>query len=130
MGVTVDDSINIVGIGRHGAAGPVGNRSVGSKMPYQEYIVRSFFAGIIDCTLNCAINFFTGLVFTETVNEFSVFILKILGSRGHQGFRSGDAYESNLFPTQGENLIGFQDGFPGFYVNKVAGIIPAFLPGR
>ena len=57
-------------------------------------------------------------------------ILKILGSRGHKGFRSGDAYESNLFPTQGENLIGFQDGFPGFYVNKVAGIIPAFLPGR
>ena len=67
VGMSVNDTVNIVGIGRNRAAGPVGNGTVGAQVSYQEHVVRAFFAHIVYSPLHRCVNFFTGLVFTETV---------------------------------------------------------------
>ena len=129
MGMSVNDSVDIISIGCHRSARPVGDRTVCTQMPYQEHVVCAFFAHIVNGPLHRFINFFAGLVFTETVNEFSVLILEIFWCGSHQGFRGSYAHKTNLFPAQDNNLGRFQNRFTGFYIHKVTRIITTFLTG-
>ena len=127
MRMAVNDGVYVVGVGRDSAAGPVGNGTVRSQMPYQEHILRPVPADIINSPLYGFIDFFSCLVFAKTVDKFPVFILEIFRSGGNQGFRGGNTNKSDLFPAQNNDLIGFQNRFPGLHINKIAGIIAAFL---
>ena len=80
VGVSVNDSVNIVSVGRHRTAGPVGDGALSAQVPYQENVVRSFFADVVDGTLYRLVDFFAGLVFAETVDEFPILILEIYRS--------------------------------------------------
>ena len=129
MGMSVNDGVDIISVGRYSSAGPVRDGTVCTQVAYQEHVFRAFFAHVVNGPLHSFINFFAGLVFTETVDEFSVLILEIFWCGSHQGFRSSYTHKANLFSAQNNNLGRFQNRFTGLYIHKVTGVITAFHPG-
>ena len=78
MRMAVDDDVDAVRMRRYSAARPDGNGARRAQMSDENDVLGACRAGCIDGLLNPRIEFRAVFIFKEAIDEFSVFILKLL----------------------------------------------------
>ena len=127
MRVSVDNSIYALSVFSNVFAVPLRGSAVHAQMANDKYIVRAFFARLINILLQLFVQLAAALILTEAINILSLLILEEGRRRGCQAFRCARTHKGYLGILILHNFVARQNLLIVACINKICTVVACTL---